>query len=333
MEILKRSLMAMEFPEESQLLNDPRQDHYWFAHRVVRDICKQNPSRFFMRMNEETRFILLNLMIDSTEDITGEPAKNFLSEDLDVITRQIADCPSVIITMPEPLAVTEAYMVAVVFTKEEGDETQDESFRYFTLELSQSFDGDLRTVFCEWTDDAHLNFGKGPLANVDAFSQAIENKIKGDSNRARQSKDASKHFIVAGQGWTEICLGADREAVEIFLGKCENLDHFDDVYFMDYPDKGIEISFKNIDNMLNAVFFYNRQCSRKDFVSFKGKTDKGIDWSASPKDVIKAYGEPKADFNGKGWQRMQFEGIDFLWEDHVLVRIGISDDLASKTTV
>jgi len=48
-----------------------------------------------------------------------------------------------------------------------------------------------------------------------------------------------------------------------------------------------------------------------------------VDWKSSPNDVIKAYGKPKEDYKGEGWRRMVFDGIDFRWENGVMVRIGI----------
>jgi len=53
------------------------------------------------------------------------------------------------------------------------------------------------------------------------------------------------------------------------------------------------------------------------------KTDKGIDWNSSPEEVIKAYGKPAEDYSGPGWRRMVFDGIDFRFENGVMVRIGI----------
>ena len=175
----------MEFPNQSLLLSEPRQDHYWFAHRVVRDACQQNPIQFFAGFSgirSDNQYKLIQWMLDLTESLAGEPVTVLSFENLDVITDLIADCPSIIITMPPPLAITEAYMIGVVLTGEAEEKTQDESFRYFTLELGQNADGNLRTVICEWTDEAHLNFGDGPSVSVDAFVQAIENKLKALDN-------------------------------------------------------------------------------------------------------------------------------------------------------
>ncbi|TVM01561.1 MAG: hypothetical protein CV087_10700 [Candidatus Brocadia sp. WS118] len=78
---------------------------------------------------------------------------------------------------------------------------------------------------------------------------------------------------------------------------------------------------------INLDFFsrpYNRQHGYENFETFQGKTDHGIDWSSTPEQVIKAYGKPKEEYIRVGWRRMAYEGIDFCWENGVMVRIGIT---------
>jgi len=140
---------------------------------------------------------------------------------------------------------------------------------------------------------------------------------------AQQSENVSEPLIVAGKGWGKVSLGVDRKTVESVIGEGENRSQYDDVYFIDYPVKGIQISYKNGDNTLHNVYFYNRQHRYENFARFPGKTDKGTDWKSSPKDVVKAYGKPKEDYKGEGWRRMVFKGIDFRFENSVMVRIGI----------
>jgi hypothetical protein len=72
-----------------------------------------------------------------------------------------------------------------------------------------------------------------------------------------------------------------------------------------------------------AIFFYNKQHRYENLATPPVKTEKGIDWSASPEQVKKAYGKPKEKYIGRDWRRIVFEGIDFRWENGVLVRIGI----------
>jgi hypothetical protein len=140
---------------------------------------------------------------------------------------------------------------------------------------------------------------------------------------AQQSENTSEPVIVAGKGWGKVSLGVDRKTVESVISEGKESSRFDDVYFINYPAKGIQISYNNNDNTLHNVYFYNKQHRYEHFDTFQGKTDKGIDWKSSLKQVIKAYGKPKEDYKGEGWRRMVFDGIDFRWENGVMVRIGI----------
>ena len=149
------------------------------------------------------------------------------------------------------------------------------------------------------------------------------NDDKNSSAASKPSENNSDAPIVAGKGWGKVCLGVDLNTVESVLGKGEGRSTYSDVYFKDYLAKGIQISYNNSDNTIHAIFFYNGQRRYESFVTPGVKTDKGINWKSSPEDVIKAYGKPKEDHQGEDWRRIVFEGIDFRFENGVMVRIGI----------
>ncbi len=133
--------------------------------------------------------------------------------------------------------------------------------------------------------------------------------------------------IIAGRGWGKIVIGASKNKVSAALGKGKIFAKYDDVYFVDYPEKGIQISFESDKNTVYAIFFYNKQRGSKRFASFKGKTSTGIDWNSSVKDVIKAYGKPLREYEGNKdnikWRRLVFKGIDFRFENEKMVRISV----------
>ena len=86
------------------------------------------------------------------------------------------------------------------------------------------------------------------------------------------------------------------------------------------------IRFAESSHKVNAIFFYNKQRRKEHFATSAGKTSKGIDWNSTEAGVIEAYGQPKEDYSGGfpiTWRRMIFEGIDFRFENNVMVRIGI----------
>ena len=144
---------------------------------------------------------------------------------------------------------------------------------------------------------------------------------------AQQAKDKTRPVIVAGEGWGSVRLGAKRTDVESGLGKGENLEKYSDVYFVDYTELGLQVSFNNTDDRIHAIFFYNKQRRSEEFGFFVVETSKGIGWSSSEEEVIKAYGKPKNDFSGDDgggtWRRLVFDGIDFRFENKRLVRMGI----------
>jgi hypothetical protein len=144
---------------------------------------------------------------------------------------------------------------------------------------------------------------------------------------AQQAQEKAKPVIVAGEGWGVVRLNAKRADVETALGKGANLYKSREVYFIDFADKGIQVSFNNSNDTVHAIFFYNGQRRSENFSVFDGAADKGINWSSSEEEVLKAYGKPKNDFGGPdwggSWRRLVFEGIDFRFENKKMVRIGI----------
>lgn len=144
---------------------------------------------------------------------------------------------------------------------------------------------------------------------------------------SQNNASSTESLIVAGKGLGVISIGSGRSEVEKVIGDGENRSKYDNVYFVDYPAKGIQISYANRTDKVHAVFFYNKQARYENFEAADVKTDKGVSWTSSPKDVLKAYGKPKDHFKdddgGRNWQRIVFAGIDFRFENMRLVRIGV----------
>jgi hypothetical protein len=133
--------------------------------------------------------------------------------------------------------------------------------------------------------------------------------------------------IVAGEGWGAVRLGAASKTVDAILGEGQPGRRYSQVYFKDYPQKGIQVSFENTSNTVHAIYFYNGQRDSGQFEVFCGRTNSGVNWKSSVDEVKKAYGHPSAEFSGAYAgvvsQRLAFEGIDFRFENGKLVRIGI----------
>jgi hypothetical protein len=163
-------------------------------------------------------------------------------------------------------------------------------------------------------------------SSLELQRQEIE-KLRESSKQEKPSTEKKKidnnASVVAGEGWGAVRLNAARRDVESILGRGRNRSKYDDVYFIDFEEAGVQISFRNDDHKVEAIFFYNRQLRYENFGVFDGKTDKGISWASSAEEVIKAYGAPKNDYSGPGWRRLVFNGIDFRFENNKMVRIGI----------
>jgi len=131
-------------------------------------------------------------------------------------------------------------------------------------------------------------------------------------------------------GWKSVILGQPQDKVEKKLGQGMNLQKYNDVYFIDYPTKGIQVSYNIADNKLHTIYFYNKDDNYEHFSIFSGETSKGINWNSSRKDILDAYGKPKEEYNGEDWRRMEYIGFDFRFKDGVLSRMGIFQPIDKK---
>ena len=146
---------------------------------------------------------------------------------------------------------------------------------------------------------------------------------------AHLGRDKRQPQIVAGEGWGAVRLNATRSSVESVIGKGENLGSLSILYrySLDYTDFGISIQFSSYDHTVQVIYFFNKERGSERFHVFAGETAKGINWSSSEDQLLRAYGKPKFDFEGKDkdgtWRRLVFDGIDFRFENNRLVRIGV----------
>ena len=158
----------------------PEQDgpsvHYVFAHIALRHIALAEPLQFLaMAASPNANNFLASVMQDVEEQL-GRKA-SFNSSALTVHRIHINNFPCVIIELPDPSKVAEAYMVAFVVlvdtTQEEMLESSTVTGRYFTLEKCFTLDNESRPVLAEWDEERHSNYGDGPAPTVEALRQAI----------------------------------------------------------------------------------------------------------------------------------------------------------------
>jgi hypothetical protein len=155
----------------------PRAHHYYFAHAALRNLAMEAPDQVVLALCSGDGEVFLRRVWD-------EVAREFASagheepvvgaEGLETVSARVAGRPCALVTLPPPVATTEAHFVAIVLNHEideplkspAGDQPQ---VYYFTLEKGFALDGRPRTVFCEWSGEAHHNYGDGPAAEGRLF--------------------------------------------------------------------------------------------------------------------------------------------------------------------
>jgi hypothetical protein len=151
-----------------------------FAHYTLREEAFRATDEFLTALrNQDLDYVRFRWFVAMAHcRIEGRPFdKNWIPiEEIQLYCTQRNEIRCYVISMPEARNLTEACLVAVASTPLE--------LRYFTLEKSISED-DTITVFCEWTKDgSHLNYGAGPNANVDDFSERIFNFMESELHAA-----------------------------------------------------------------------------------------------------------------------------------------------------
>jgi len=159
-------------------LSQPRAHHYVFAHHVVRQVCAGDSLQFFSLVASAEQRRFLEWMWKEAERHAKEAPQGATVDDVKVAPCRIKGRPSVVVTMPTTVAMAEAHMVAAVLMDEPTESAPNPPIRYFTLEDGENMDGSARTVFCEWTEEKHANYGDGPQASAPAFIEAIERHLR-----------------------------------------------------------------------------------------------------------------------------------------------------------
>lgn len=158
----------------------PRTHHYFIAHVALRLFCDNDPLKFFAVIASEQRDDFINYIWQKVcEQCAGKEKPDFSEKDIKIETLKVGDYPTIVVVMPEAKAIAEAIMVGIVLTSKIGDNSvnPDVGYRYFALEQGVDLNGGNRTVFCEWSNESHLNMGDGPEASVENFIEEIRKRI------------------------------------------------------------------------------------------------------------------------------------------------------------
>ena len=166
--------------DDGPLLDKVRRRHYVFAHETLRKTAYEDPLFILNILTSTKRDMFLEHVLEMTDKrlTPMDLDYKFSITDLSVRREWIGECPSVIIEMPTPRAVGEAYFVAIVLLASHH-QGPDVVMDYFTLELGVTKSGEKRTTFCAWSEeDAHRSYGDGPVPTIEGFMGMIETKVK-----------------------------------------------------------------------------------------------------------------------------------------------------------
>jgi hypothetical protein len=158
-------------------LSKSRGQHYMFAHRVMPQAFFGDPSRFMdFLARDGDKFLLyywnwVGERVKSPEDWVD-------ADGLHGEIRQTAgDIQVALITLPEPISVTEAYFVAPAYLAPSEGEVR---ARYYTLEYGISILDETRyTVVGGWQGSTHMNMGPGPEPDLEAFYKIVLDILTG----------------------------------------------------------------------------------------------------------------------------------------------------------
>jgi hypothetical protein len=157
--------------------------HYDFAHVVLREACSINPMAFFQVLASPGKEEFLeNLWRASRERCNGTAPAWFSSREIAIDSLMLENYPTILVTMPSPRVMTEAFYVAIVLLTPmdqimAGTIPEQPDFGYYTLELGIAPNEGRYTVLCAWKNGQHLSFGNGPDADPTSFLQAVSEKV------------------------------------------------------------------------------------------------------------------------------------------------------------
>lgn len=158
--------MSSERPDK------PRPHHYTFAHRILPTLFFRNPQQLCEYLTPSFGVDYLKLHWDSISRRIGSETPP--STGLACEAHRLEDGTTIIVvTMPSPVAVTEAYYIALVYR------TEPALTRYFTLEFGISFNPSITNprVLCEWTGETHNNYGSQNAPDQAAFLKLVIEKL------------------------------------------------------------------------------------------------------------------------------------------------------------
>jgi hypothetical protein len=163
----------------------PRGQHYYFAHAALKALAFEDPERLVIALAAPGADQFLVEMWhavgkDAIAQTGEEKDGNLPADGLESIPARVAGRPTALVRLPTPIATTEAHFVAIVLNHELEEPKKPDpepQVYFFTLEKGFALDGSTRTVFAQWDETSHRNFGDGPAPQPRAFLDFIANHL------------------------------------------------------------------------------------------------------------------------------------------------------------
>ena len=122
--------------------------HFTFSHQVLPAILRSGANMLFsMQENRDRKQAIINLFDDVCKS-QGFTVSDQEKAEIFVELIKLSGYPTILITMPQPTMVTQAYLICIVLTA-------DDKIRYFTLEAADGSE----PFLCELADGSHMNYG------------------------------------------------------------------------------------------------------------------------------------------------------------------------------
>jgi len=176
--------------------------HYVLVHRALRDVYLDDPLRFVLAMGRDDHQrsgLLERIWQWVREQCDDEGPAGFAVHEVQICQVEAAGRPAVLLSLPRPRSMTEAYFVLALAPKVPAGHTPErdrpskirsdrpsalrrlrlQTPGFFTLERGRELDGREVSRLCGWTEDTHHNYGKGPEPKAAAFVLAVEGLVGG----------------------------------------------------------------------------------------------------------------------------------------------------------
>ncbi len=165
-----------EFGSESESFQAPTV-HYLLAHRILPDFAFSRPRDLFGVLASPKRGEILEQICQHLDQQLGDTStRQFRGTDIQVFPVLIQRRAALIVQMPPPENSVEAVLVVLLseLTPEQlemamrnPEQAFNQAFnlRYLTFERPTDLEDSAGTIFCEWTQDRHINFGPAPVVD------------------------------------------------------------------------------------------------------------------------------------------------------------------------